>query len=303
MSTPPLNILFVGDAAREEFRLVWERLPERFRACAAVKPGIPEVLAESADDAGAAGVILLFQSFPGEFLPEEVERLRRHFPLAPVAVIYGSWCEGEARNGKPVADAVRFHWAEWVTAGPRELEAFSREKLSVFSLPVTLSPEERFLWRGEMEKKRNDASDERFLQDMAADFCRKKREPLSVFVFSPEVEQAETLAGMFRADETLRHVLKCTHFADFQAGSVTPPDFVLADFPEFSDGACEAFQALKKRYPRAAFFVFCEFPRITHWRWLERCGVRYIFRKPFMLPDFFTCFCEELREKLIHIPH
>lgn len=306
MCTPPLNILFVGDAGREEFRLVWERLPARFQACAAVKAGIQEVLAEDgsfADDADAPGVILLFQSFPGEFLSAEVERLRRRFPLAPVAVIYGSWCEGETRSGKPVADAARFHWAEWVTAGPRALDALSRGELSVFSLPVTLSPEERFLWRRELEKKRNAGQESGFLQDAAADFCREKREPLSVFVFSPEVEQAEMLACVLRADETLRHAVKCTHFADFHAGSVTPPDFVLADFPEFTDGAREAFRALKKRYPRAVFFVFCEFIRVTQWRWLERQGVHHIFRKPFILSDFRVCFCEELREKLIHIPH
>ncbi len=309
-----LRILFVGDAQREEFQLVWERLSEYFQTAAALKMDIQEVLADFPEADGnaesaemtAPDVILFLQSFPGEFLQEEVELLRRRFPLAPVAVIYGSWCEGEQRTGKPVTDVPRFHWAQWVMGGPRELEAFFRGELSVFSLPVTLSLEERFLWRDTLEKTRNDAAPERFLHEEAAEFCRNKKEPLSVFVYSPEVEQADVLMNLFRKDETLRHMLKCTHFADFHDAALTPPDFVLADFVEFNAESRDAFLALKRRYPHAVFYVFCEFPRIAHWRWLEQHGVRNIFSKPFPVTDFLVNFLPELRVKILSpflIPH
>ena len=274
MSIP--RILFIGKIHREEFRLVYENLPEVYRRNAAVTEEIPREMAEEPD------VILLLQSFPGEYSPEEAAFLRERFPVTPILAILGSWCDGEERSGTPLAGIPRMPWTAWIMSAPRELEMFSHGKLSLFSLPATLSAEDGFSWRAEMERKRGESF---FSQEMAA-FCRNKEEPRRVFIYSAEMEQAETLREIFAQDSVLRHVTSCMIFTDFNARSVTAPDFVLADFSDFRSETKLAFSALRKRYPDAACFAFCEFPRAEQWRWLEELGVKGIFAKPFHLPDF-----------------
>ena len=278
------RILFVGNIRREEFQLIREKLPECFCERAVARESISEVIFSEEDS--AFDFIFLFQAFPGEFSPEDVEKLRGNFPITPIFVILGSWSEGEERNGEPLGNVPRIHWADWITSAPRELSAFARGEMSVFSLPATLTPEDGFLCRAELERKRSAEFFAGFSPHEMADFCRKKKEPISVFIYSAELEQAEVLQEIFLKDETLRHITKCTVFSDFSARSVTAPDFLLVDLSEFSAETKKAFLTLKKYYPHAACFVFCEFPRAEHWWWLEEQGVRGIFRKPFWIPDF-----------------
>ena len=290
------RILFVGKTHRDEFQLIWEKLPECFRRWVVTRESIFGGDVIFSEEESIFDFIFLFQSFPGEFLLEDVERLRENFPVTPISVILGSWCEGEERNGEPLGNIPRFHWAEWITSAPRELSAFGRGEMSVFSLPATLTPEDGFLWRAELERKREDLSSV-FSPNDPAEFCRKKKEPISIFIYSTELEQAEVFQGVFQKDETLRHITKCVLFSDFSARSLTSPEFLLVDFSEFSSKTENAFLALKKYYPRATCFVFCEFPRVEHWRWLEEHGARWIFRKPFWVSDFRYYFLNEIKRK------
>ena len=66
-------------------------------------------------------------------------------------------------------------------------------------------------------------------------------------------------------------------------------DFLLFDFPDFSDSTVAHFHALKTRNPEAVPIAFTEFPRPDEWHFLWKENVQ-IFPKPFRIADFlFFC--------------
>ena len=68
--------------------------------------------------------ILLFRSYPNEFSVGAVERLRSLAPLAPIAMIAGTLCEGEDRTGDRFPGVRRFYANEWRERGRFELIRF-----------------------------------------------------------------------------------------------------------------------------------------------------------------------------------
>jgi hypothetical protein len=58
-------------------------------------------------------LVVLAQSRPGAIAARRVEALRRRAPLAGFVALVGSWCEGEARTGRPWPGALRLYWYEF----------------------------------------------------------------------------------------------------------------------------------------------------------------------------------------------
>lgn len=56
--------------------------------------------------------IVLYQARPGELSQDQIEQLHKTHPLARLAVVLGSWCEGETRSGKPLRGVERVFWYE-----------------------------------------------------------------------------------------------------------------------------------------------------------------------------------------------
>ena len=58
-------------------------------------------------------LVVVFQARPSTGDAELLAQLQADLPLAGVAVVLGSWCEGETRTGKPVTQAERLFWYQF----------------------------------------------------------------------------------------------------------------------------------------------------------------------------------------------
>lgn len=139
----PLSILLVGRIRRAEFHEAVAALRKYGRVSAACDAAEAEQFL--AEGLHPADLIVVAQSFPGEFTTYAVDRLRRRAPLARVVGLLGSWCEGEVRSGDPWPATIRVYWHQWLDRCAAELDRLQADRLAAWSLPATATEEERLL--------------------------------------------------------------------------------------------------------------------------------------------------------------
>ena len=140
---PEIQILLVGDIHRTEFRE---------SASCLKRSGVVEIAADVetaraalAQRRTAPEVIVVAQSFPGQFSHGAIDRLRRAAPLARIVGLMGSWCEGEMRSGRPWPATARLYWHQWPAHCRRQFRCLAGGKRCSFALPATATEEERLL--------------------------------------------------------------------------------------------------------------------------------------------------------------
>ncbi|HEX4412980.1 MAG TPA: hypothetical protein VH107_05075 [Lacipirellulaceae bacterium] len=101
------TVLFLGDIDHVDFRVAAGLL--RRDADAATTDRSPEL-------------IVVAHSRPGSTGSHSAESLRREAPLAGLAVLAGSWCEGELRTGRPWSGVHRLYWYEFAAWWQRQLK-------------------------------------------------------------------------------------------------------------------------------------------------------------------------------------
>jgi hypothetical protein len=104
--SPPLRVLAIGDLEHDEF----------LRAIELVEvDAIVELMrrTEASDETQPFELLLAFQSRPSNIDPTLIEELRARMPLAGMAVVLGSWCEGEMRTGAPLPHCERVLWYQF----------------------------------------------------------------------------------------------------------------------------------------------------------------------------------------------
>jgi len=138
-----ISILVLGDCRRREFAAARASLDAAGWVVDAAS--IDEAIASV--DAGGLGpaVVVIAQSYPGEFSAESLDRLRRRVPLARFVGLLGSWCEGESRSGHPWPGVIRLYWHQWIPRAVRELAELAGGSGSTWALPNTATDEERLL--------------------------------------------------------------------------------------------------------------------------------------------------------------
>jgi hypothetical protein len=104
------RVLLIGDTGRHEFRGVQPWLACHSRL---VVWGSPECAVVDGAAIDCPDVIVLAQSWPGQWSEEVVESLHRTWPLARLVALVGGWCEGEGRSGRPLRGVWRIHWSDW----------------------------------------------------------------------------------------------------------------------------------------------------------------------------------------------
>lgn len=120
-----------------EIDVLW--IGEPFPGCMVGKRlDLPSAIAWLQAQPHSPELIVVAQQRPGEVSPEQIERLRGQAPLARIVGLLGSWCEGEARSGRPWPGVERVYWHQWPGWRKRELHRRS-------SVPQTASMEERLL--------------------------------------------------------------------------------------------------------------------------------------------------------------
>ena len=140
---PGLVILCVGRVNRLEFREVLPTLEPWGLVIAA--PDTRAALSQVSQESSTPDVIVVVQSYPGEFTDRQIDRLRRVAPLARFVAVLGTWCEGEMRSGTPWSGAVRVYWHQWAPQCHRELGRLLAGRESLWSLPPTACEEDRCL--------------------------------------------------------------------------------------------------------------------------------------------------------------
>lgn len=118
----PVRIAFVGCRGTPEFTELLEYLHRN--AGAVYFASINEALADRSFPHCQA--VLVAQTRRGEFSSQDVERLHGASPLARIALVFGTWCEGEARSGRPPSGAVRWDWRHAPARLHLELERLER---------------------------------------------------------------------------------------------------------------------------------------------------------------------------------
>lgn len=93
-------------------------------------------------------LIVLLQSFPGEYPAVAVARLRYCHPFVPMILLLGSWCEGTGRTEPTSPGLLRVYAHQWAGRGRDELRAILRGGLAETLLPPTASEEEGILQWG-----------------------------------------------------------------------------------------------------------------------------------------------------------
>ncbi|HBO45647.1 MAG TPA: hypothetical protein DD670_17310 [Planctomycetaceae bacterium] len=154
MSDPhAVSCLWLGDSGRNEFREARASLDRFARVVESAR--VADALA-LLDSSFAPAMIVLAQGYPGQFSNDSVDRLRRAAPLARIVGLLGSWCEGEARTGRPWPAAIRIYWHQWPGQGDRELASLAAGVRSAWSLPGTATEEERLLAAAPFSQRRRD---------------------------------------------------------------------------------------------------------------------------------------------------
>lgn len=58
-------------------------------------------------------LIVVVQSYPGQYSASQVEQLHRQSPLSRIVALLGSWCEGEVRSARPWPGVIRLYWHQF----------------------------------------------------------------------------------------------------------------------------------------------------------------------------------------------
>ncbi len=196
--------------------------------------------------------ILLAQPIPGNFEQDEIEQLRRVAPLAQIAIVAGTWCEGELRTGKPLAGVQRFYWYEFASW-------WKSQSTSTNSSPCLDGP-------------------------LSARSCVTNSQHSlggALAIHTPTLASFEALAGALASDD-----LKCVWM---RADAELPQEITTAiwdgnqlDPKEFAQ--LKKFAAAVQEL-QASLIVLLDFPRKEHLDQLHALGCRTILGKPYIVNE------------------
>lgn len=278
---PAPRILCVGRVNRSEFHEVLPIL-EPWGALV-TSLDIAEAQAALAREASTPDLIVIVQSYPGEFTESQIDALRRVAPLARLVAVLGTWCEGEMRTGSPWPGAVRVYWHQWPQQGRRELEGLMTGRDSLWNLPPTTSEEERCLAVG-IRKDRREPAGSASDSSSAAPLVEIVTEHFDVFDCLAAACHDRGYASHWRRLHSDPHRDPPVAILFDAAGE---PDLELARFRRFRAG---------RSVPAV---VLMDFPRVADRNRFLRAGASGVVSRPFFWEDLFCYFPSGLCE-IVH---
>jgi hypothetical protein len=251
------KILITGDYTHRDFKNLVTGID------AVILAPFNEALQTSTALCSELGLVVIAQSFPGQFSATEIEKLQGHFQMVPVIAVLGSWCEGETRSGKPWPGVVRVYWHQWLG----RIDLFRRQletaNFTLWHQPATSTLADRVL---------------RF----------DKAQPLN----TPHQRKVGISANTSGQAEMLEDVLKELGFASFwielasdQQPNLGQPDLICVDANQLGQPLKLRLDWLSDKFSGIPRIVFCNFPRANEVEELMSWNVSRIVSKPFELQD------------------
>ncbi|MBR4835122.1 MAG: hypothetical protein IKU86_12445 [Thermoguttaceae bacterium] len=281
-----MKIFLGGKTTREEFQAI-ERDVRRAEARFGVSTVLCETFARGALDDSTArtlndvGFFLLCRSFPNEFSPVDVERLRRIAPLAPIALVAGSLCEGENRTGATFPGTRRFYAETWRSTGRREFFRFFAESAGLFAASPLATWGDFCVEEARRGAKSGEASSLKTLNS------EKTTGAVAIFP-GGDAALGRLLRDEFAergASVRLGAVRRLERFADFA------PTRVVVDAVDLAAaGLLDELRAIRAAFPAAALDLLGFAPRrdeVDFWERQAGLGALRVVAKPFDV-DFLT---------------
>jgi hypothetical protein len=97
------------------------------------------------ETAGDAELVVLCESWPGQFAADKIDALRRMAPLARFWRLLGAWCEGERRSGHPPPGCSSTYWHQWPAQFALASSDTRHDRVAGWYLPQTITADERTL--------------------------------------------------------------------------------------------------------------------------------------------------------------
>lgn len=256
---PEISILLVGSTHRSEFRQARATLDMHGRVVAVA--GV-----EAAVDAVASGdlapdLIVVAQSFPGQFSSASIDRLRRAAPLARLLGLLGTWCEGETRTGQPWPAAIRIYWHEWQSRVEQEIARLREGACSTWALPITASEEERLL--------------------LLADEPTGAREG-RIAVWTPHFDMQDWLRAACR-----RRGYETVWLEPHRPVETLEATAAIFDGNECRAEEAQSLQRLSDALGPVPIIALLEFPRVEDHARALAAGARAVLSKPLLMEDLF----------------
>jgi len=261
LGSPKLVILCVGRTERNEFQHVLPALQAWGNVLTAPTTHAGRDLLDH--ESLTPDLIVLVQSYPGEFAERQIDDIRRHAPLARLVAVLGTWCEGEMRSGTPWSGAVRIYWHQWTAHCHLEMERLRAGRESLWSLPPTACDEERCLANATRKHKQGNGL---------------------VEICTEQVDVFDMLAAACH-DRGFQTHWHRSHYEPPQ----DEPDVLLFDAARSVGFELTRFRRLHVRQDTVAI-VLADFPRIADSNRFLHAGATTILSRPFFWDELFWYF-------------
>ena len=205
---------------------------------------------------------MLCRSFPNEFCARDVEALRRASPLAPIALVAGTLCEGENRTGEFFPGVRRFYYDAWRDVGRAEFARFFEPNgaKGIFAASPTSNDVDLLV-------KKNDRTD-------STSTCSAR-----VLILSDDSAMRALLKDAFEEKDVETLVER---FDGVFRNEFATPERVVADSPDLASSEFQqTLERLRARFPEAQFDVLAFAPRFDEFKALEATGKIRVVAKPF----------------------
>ena len=202
-------------------------------------------------------------------------RLRQAAPLARICGLFGSWCEGETRSGRPWPGAWRVFGHQWPQRGARQLAALAAGTKSVWNLPVTATAEEQLLVEIELLAQRSRGAAER------ASATRRAAPSVAPSASLPPA--AETGSALADACQSLGY--RAVVWREPPASGELAAVALLWDTRPDLAARTDVVESLRRAGRGAPIVALLGFPRPEQIERARAAGVAAVISKPFLLAD------------------
>ena len=218
----------------------------------------------SAEPLESPDLILLLESYPGEYRESDVDSLKSRFPLAPIVLIYSSWGYGETRTGLPLSVLLRVSWLEapiWLDA---QLTRFMQGRLSLLSVPGNASRSQLALFEFLLSP-----------EDAAGS-------PSTDIILMSDSEAMRRLfldwsAALGRQVRTFRHGDTESVCRIGESGS--KPTILCLDFDDPKESDFNEFRTVRKTFPQSRILVYLSQPRFKQVNRFYQAGANLVYPK------------------------